>query len=895
MSNEALEKQALSDTITIEDVKQFIADARKKREDFILVADRSWKEIEKRNEKGRLYGGNNLDRQRRWTKFPLWWSVWKIRQPLVFARMAVPILKDTQGDDPYGRTACVVGERLTRGILKTFDAFEEFESSVDDFLITNFGHGRPYYRKDEVVEEEKIRLQMVEQPAPEPMMDEQGQPIESPQMPPLFIAPDGMQVPQEQVLYDDMGPYVLTGQEITIDNEEIYWTAGLYNNLYVDPDAKRWSQVSRLAYECEYSYREFKEKFGQRALDKLAVDDYEEHRCGKPIKVFEYHDKFLKEVRWFAENSNDFFQPKAMAEANVEALKEVKEAPEMGENEAPEYETVDNSDIYGLSGFFPCTAPLVINQSTREFWPTPEYFQVQDILDDIHSIVGRMFLLTKAIRVRFLFDSGITELKQLIGETGEGGGLGVPNLEQSLMNNNGKLSNLVAYFPVAEMIEGLQNMYQAFEQRLNMFYQLTGISDLIRGQTNPDSDKTFGERQMEGKFSLNRVEPLQRKVQEWIKDNYQLMMEMALKMFSPESLDQYITPQTLDPEDKQRYTASLELLKSNKRRRFRVDFETDSTIAINEQWRKKQATELANTLTKAMELVANVAETQPELAATELAVLKHLIGEFSDGKLFIDEIQDSIEQVIQKVSQPKPQEPNVELEKLGLEVRKQEFAEKRAMHEDQFEQFKTEMQANIEVSKNAQMTQMEEIKGQIQQFKIASESQAKQAAIAADAEKARAKIEQDYQKIAADIALAQQELALKRDELLVELRKVVDKKEVDQFSLMIDQRVAGFEAQLETAKLDLEKTHSTLDMQERLITEQRLQAEHQLQLGHSKIESLEKVLDVALKKKELDAPIEAPKMAESSESKPKKPKKTRSKVVRDKNDNIVEILNEEIE
>jgi hypothetical protein len=895
MANEALEKQALSDTITIEDVKQFISDARTKRENFINIADRSWREIEKLNEKGRLYGGNNLDRQRRWTKFPLWWSVWKIRQPLVFARMAVPILKDTQGDDPYGRTACVIGERLTRGILKTFDAFEEFESSVDDFLITNFGQGRPYYRKDEVVEEEKIRLQVVEQPAPEPIMDEQGQPMESEPLPPLFITPNGEQVPQEQVLSDDMGPYILSGAEIAIDNEEIYWTAGLYNNMYIDPDAKRWSQVTRIAYECEYSYREFKEKFGEKALNKLAVDDYEEHRSGKPIKVFEYYDKFLKEVRWFAENSADFFQPKAMAEANTSALKEVKEAPESGESEAVEYETVDNSDIYGLSGFFPCTAPLVMNQSTREFWPTPEYFQVQDILDDIHSIVGRMFLLTKAIRVRFLFDSSVTELKSLIGETGEGGGLGVPNLEQSLMNNNGKLSNLVAYFPVAEMIEGLQNMYQAFEQRLNMFYQLTGISDLIRGQTNPDSDKTFGERQMEGKFSLNRVEPLQRKVQEWVKDNYQLMMEMALKMFSQESLDQYITPQTLDPEDKQRYVAALEILKNNKRRRFRVDFETDSTIAINEQWRKKQATELANTLTKAMESVANVAETQPELAGTELAVLKHLIGEFSDGKLFIDEIQDSIEQVIQKVSQPKPEGPNPDEMKMQLESAKLQLEREKMTSDMQLEQLKLQSEQQIEIARIQRDDRLANIESQLTQFKIQGEQQLKQLEMQMNAEESRAQLEKEYQKISADISLAQQDIELKRQELLVELRKVADKKEVDQLSLMIDQRVAGFEAQLEQSKLELEKTVTMLDMKERYITEERLQAEHQLQLGHSRIDSLEKVLNVALKKKEFDAPIEASKIAESSESKPKKPKKTRSKVVRDKNDNIIEILNEEIE
>lgn len=864
----ALDEQVLNqDTITIAEVKDFISDARKKKEDWLNIAERSWNEIKKRNKNNKLLGGGDLERRRRWHRFPLWWSCWKIRQPIVLARLPVPILKDTQGDDPFGRTACVLGERLTRGILKTFQPLDEFLACNDDFLITNFAWGRAYYKKTEHKEERKIRLRQIEQP---PMEQIEGQPPPQP-LPPLFINPETQEI-VEQPMFDEFGPYLKTGEEIEIENEEVCFEAGLYSNVYIDPDARVWTKVNRIAFECAYSIREFKKKFGDKALEKLSISDVEEHKKGKPIIVFEYHDKFLKEVRWFAENSEDFFQPVEMAYAGD--LKEVDE--------------VDNSDLYGLNGFFPMTKPLMVNNSTDEFWPTPEYFQVQDILDDIHSIMSRMMLLTKAIRVRFLFDSSVTELKSLIGETGEGGGIGIPNLESALGGNKSSLSNLVAYFPVDEMIQGLNNMYQAFEQRLTTFYQVTGISDLIRGATN-DVQKTYGERQMEGKFALNRIEPFQRQMQEWIKDQYQLLMELALKMFSDESLDEYITPQTLDPEDKQRYEPSLELLKSNKKSRFRVEFETDSTVAINEQWKKQQASDLANTLTKAMESVAKVAETQPELAGTELKVLKHLIGEFSDGKLFIDEIQDSIEQVIQKVNQPKPEQPDPAMMKVQLDQQKLQLDYDRFTADDRFRQMQLQANQQLDIAKMQQADRISSIESQLEQFKISGQQQLDSMKIQADAEEARANLEKEYQKISNDIMLAQQDIALKRDELLVELRKIADKKEVDQFGLMIDERVAAVNAQLEKTKLELEAQRSSLDMQERFITEQRLQAEHQLQLGHSKIESLEKVIDVALKKKELDAPIEMPKEAEA----PKKAKKKKSKVVRDKNGDISEIIHSE--
>jgi len=861
------------DTLTIEEVRKFIADAKKYRQDWLNIADRSWNEIRKRNKRGKLYGGNDLDRARRWARYPLWWSTLQIREPITLSRLPIPVIKDTQGDDPYGRTACVVGERLTRGILKTFDAITEFQAGNTDFLVTDFGYGRVCYRMKEVKEEEKIRLQEIQQEAPPQMEGEtqEQETAEQPEapLPPIYITPDGEQV--YEPLFDDLGAYIKSGELINVEQEEVYFEAGQYCGLLMD-DVNRYPKATRLAFEYAYSYREFKEKFGKSALDKIATADIEEHRMGKPITVYEYHDKLLKEVRFFADNSEDFFQPKGMS---PEDLNEVG--------------SLNHSDIYGLSNFFPCTAPLIINAPTDEFWPTPEFFQVVDILELIHDIVGRMTLLTKAIRVRFFFDSSIPALKQLVGETGEGGGIGIPNLEQALMNGKGSLANLVAYMPVDEMIQGLKNMYEAFSQQTNMYYQVTGISDLLRGQT-ADGDKTYGERQLEGKFALNRIEPRQRKVQEWIKDNYQLLMEMALKMFSDKTLDEYITPQTLDQEDQQRYVAALELLKENKRSRFRMDFETDSTININQQWKKQQAVELANTLTKAMEATAKTAETQPELAKTELSVLKHLIGEFSDGKLFIDEIQDSIQQVIDKMAQPKDDGPNIELEKLKLEGAKFGLEQEKLSVDARFREIELQSKERIEIEKINRDDRLANLESQIAQFRIQGEQALKNAELQGKFEGDAANLEKEYQKISADISLEQQKLALQRDELLVELRKIVDKKEVDQFAAMIDERVLGFEQQLEAARFELEKTNSALDLKERYLTEQRLQAEHQMQITQEKFSGLEKLIDVAIKHKELTA---SPEIKDVEEVKPKKPRKTRSKVIRDKNGNISEILNQE--
>lgn len=837
-----------SDSITIEDARQFLADVRKKRENWELVAARSWAEIKKRNKKNRLWGGQDLDRQRRWIRYPLWWSCFEIRKPIVLSRLPIPICKDTQGDDALGRTVCVISERFIKGILKTFDALPVFYTGRDDFLVTNFGWIRAFYKAEQHEEPEKMRVQMLPPMPPmdeqgQPLLDEQGQPLPpDPNQPPMFMAENGQ--PVQNPLEDEEGFYVLTGSEITITDEMVYLDHGLYTDLYVDPNIRRWSKCKKLAFAYEYTYRDFKAQFGEKALSTLVQETIDDHKNGKPIIVYEYWDYFTREVKWFAENSEDFFQPSTLIPLGEEAREvEPRGRESLMEGESADEERADSSDIYGLSDFFPCVEPLLLNAPTDEFWPVPEFFQVQDMLEDVHQIVSRMFLLTKAIRVRFLFDGSVPELASLVGETGEGGGLSVPNLSQVLLNGKGTLAQLVAYFPVAEMIEGLQNMYQAFQQRLDMIFQATGMNDLIRGQTS-EGDKTLGERQLEGKYAMNRIAPYQEAVQIWIKRNYELLMEMGFKTFSDESIDEYITPQTLDEEDRQRYTAALELAKSNRKKRFRLDFETDSTIAINEQYQRAAATELANTLTKAMESVAKVAETMPELAATELAVLKHLISQFTDGKLFIDEITKSIEEVIEKVKQPKDTPPDAALMKVQLDTQKMGY-------EFQFKQMDAKMKEQLEYAKIQAKSSQDNIKNQLEQFKLGV---------------AQGMSQQEMQlavtKLQSDIAQGWESLNIQKETLLASVQDEVGKKEMDQMRIMLEARVKSQEMTLAEAdqalrafevQMGAQDAHASL--QERIATEQRLQREEMQTAEAHQIDSVVKVLDAVKPEPEKAAPI----------------------------------------
>jgi hypothetical protein len=393
------------------------------------------------------------------------------------------------------------------------------------------------------------------------------------------------------------------------------------------------------------------------------------------------------------------------------------------------------------------------------------------------------------------------------------------------------------------MIEGLKNMYEAFNQRLDMFFQATGQNDITRGVAS-DTEKTFGERQLEGKYALNRIEPFQRQVQEWIKNNYQLLMEMALQNFSDRSLDEYITPQTLDREDQQRYIPSLQLLKSNRRKRFRVDFETDSTIYINEQYQKQQAVDFANMASKVMESIAKVSESMPELAPAQLSMFKGIIEQYADGKLYFDEIVGSLEEIIEKTKQPKPPEPDPQMMKVQLDGQKLQA-------DDSFRKMQLQMGTQIELAKLQQKNRQDALTMQLEQLRMGIEQG-----------KSQQELGLAVAKLQADIATAAEELSLKKEEMLAAAQREGGKQALEAFRAQIDARVASQEItlaeaaqQLEAYRVQMEAADTHASLEERIITERRLQDEHSMNKEAHVIETLARMTEASTPEPAKTAPV----------------------------------------
>lgn len=705
------------------DVKNFIKSVEDARKNWLFQAQGSWNEIKKLKKSGQFWS-IAPNSARKYVRFPLWNSTFRIRKPIVYSRTPVPVGKDMfGGNDEQGRRAAILLERLAKAIQKSFDFDEGMSGARDDRLVTCLGWGRAYYEKEDITEAERVELQA--------QVDEMsGQ---------LMFFEDGERY-QGKVLQDENGYYYETSRVVGVTNEKVCFKACLYSHLFIDPSALYWSEVKELAYQYDYSKSEFISIFGKAALDKVQDSSLRKTTTGIPVyRVYEYWNKYERRIYWMAENADEFLK--------------VEE------------------DLYDLCDFFPMPKPMIGDKATDSIYPICEFYQLNDLIEEIHTLATRIFTLTRAIRVRLLFDNTVEGLQAAINELTETDAIGVAHLAEALTKAGGSIENVVAYFPVEKMITGLKEMYAAFDQRLQSYYQLTGTSDLLRGQTD-SVERTYGEQQMKAKYAMNQIEPIQRDMQRFAKDSLEILCEMALKNFSDESLAKYIVPATLDRKDAAFYESDLALLKRDKSRRFRIELETDSTIAINEDYEKSATLEMAQVVTQAMTQTADIMQKTPMLASPMISLTREVIESFRKGKLVESDAVQALSQIAEQLAQPLPPAPPP----------------------PDYEQQRIE----IERAREAR-----------EAFKVQSDRDLKLREIASEMQKVFAEID------------------LKQEELSIEAAKVTSDAQSEQIKLELQSEIAAGKDRLANLEFDLESYKVTLDEREKYMTEARLQFEAQ--------------------------------------------------------------------
>ena len=641
-------------------------------------------------------------------RFAVLWSNVQTLQPAIYAKQPVPMVdRRYRDEDPVGKVASDVLERALGFSLDQYDFDGRVKLCVLDYLLP--GRGQVWVRyiphMKTLNAEQDPELGEGEEDADTTEVGE----IEGPG-PDDSAMHEGMEgEPQEEVVYEE------------VQCDHVAWKDFLTN------PSREWSEVRWVARRVYMTKDELVKRFGAEKAKQVPIKTTvvgadqatdAQRQSNMTGEVYEIWDKPSKCAYWVCKGYTGDVLDK-------------------------------REDPLGLREFFPCPAPLNATVANDSTIPVPDYVQYQDQAEELDDLTARIGKLQDALRMVGVYAGEANRELQQVFAAGNENKL-IPIDTMDLWKEKGGVRGLIEWVPVDMVIQVLKGCYEARAQILNDIYQITGLSDIIRGESNPNETATA--QRLKGQWGSLRVRDRQRDLQRFCRDAIRLKAEIIAEHFSIDTLKVMTNVKLLTQAEKQQieqimpmleqakaaqmpippgiepppemmelmseptWEDVMALLKNDALRSFRIDVETDSTVEPDENAAKMAFTEFTGAVVGLMQAAAGIVPTAPYTAPLFAEILKQGARTFN--------VSRSMEDVIDKVFEQAEAQPPVQPEGPP----QPEPPDETAMAVEQMKSQTAQMQAQIE----QQRTQMEGQLGAAELQLKGQELQVKAAALARD-------------------------------------------------------------------------------------------------------------------------------------------------------------------
>lgn len=297
----------------------------------------------------------------------------------------------------------------------------------------------------------------------------------------------------------------VTDQKIHVDY--CHWSDGLISSC------RFWSERTWRAKRAYYDRKQLRKLCKDQATADAVplkttrgkrendVTDQVREVIGK-AEVWQIWDIANREVIWICEDYS------------VRPLKHLKE------------------DKLNVSGFVPSARPVRATTTNDSFWPIPDYSIWHDQAAELDNLTARIAALTRAIKAVGVFDQSQPELERLLQEGSENKLYGVKNWAKLVQR--GGLEGSVGLLPIKEMADALTALYLARSQVKNDLYEISGVSDIVRGASDPG--ETAAAQKIKGQFSSIRGSDRKNEFNRFVRDTIVLMAEIMLEHFTDDML-----------------------------------------------------------------------------------------------------------------------------------------------------------------------------------------------------------------------------------------------------------------------------------------------------------------------------------------------------------------------
>jgi len=573
-------------------------------------------------------------------KINLFWANTQTLGPATYSKLPSPEVDRRYFDrDPIGRTASAILERSLSYEMDICKLHSQILLCRDDYLIV--GRGTLWQRYEPIIEKAAQDSDGDDddtgvKPGDAFNTAQSGvEAIGANGGPPLEDKVIGENAPQDYVHWKDFlhgigqnwGQVPWVGRKILVDKATV---------------KARWPNQPDLLQKLSFTHRQEKDDADNKGKVTSGI--------GNLALIYELWDKTTFTALWFSPDVKDRL-----------------------------IEEID--DPLMLTDFFPCPEPLYATMTTDRLIPRPDFTLVEDQYNECDNLTARIALLVKSLAVRGTYDASNTKLADLLNERPENFMLPVDNW--AAFAEKGGLKGQMSFVPIDQIVTVLQGLQAARQVSKNDIDEVTGISDIVRGQGV--ASETATAQQIKSQFANLRLNSRRDDMARFINDSLRIKAEVICEHFDPKTLrqisgfDQMTEVTELmkreqaagrDPQAavEDLWNKSYEMLKNDPLRLTHIKVNIDTMVEADRQAEQQSRVQFLQAVGGFIQEAMQAIQTAPQIAPLLGQMLAFGVRGFKIGRELEATIDAAIDQLTAAAANPQPQPPSPEQVKAEAEA-----------------------------------------------------------------------------------------------------------------------------------------------------------------------------------------------------------------------------------
>ena len=630
----------------------------------IAQYDKSFREWEARVPRIiKRYRDDSRTRNNPNARFNILWSNVQVIKPAIFARLPRPdVSRRFRDNDPIGRVASMM---LERALEYEVEHYHDYRSAMDNAVLDRLlgGRGTAWVRYEPhiVAEQSATRDGLA------------GQDVGN-----------GVQITE------DADEAETENAELVESEERIEYECAPVDYVhwrdFGHTVGRTWEEVTAVWRKVYMSRQALIDRFGEEVGSKIPLDTKpDSDKWATKQMAAEHFQACIYEI-WDKEQGKVFWISKSMGEILDE-----------------------KDDPLQLEGFFPCPKPMYATLTTDSLEPIPDFVLYQDQAKQLDTLADRIDGFINALKVRGVYDASEPSLARLFSE-GENNTL-IPVKNWAAFAEKQGMKGAIDLVDITPIAQALTMCYQAMEQVKGQIYEIMGIADIQRGQTDPN--ETLGAQIIKSNNAAGRLKTMQHAVVDFATELLSIKAQIICKHFTDDTIVKISGAMQLSPQDQQLVPQALQLLKDEPAKNFRIEVTSDSMIYQDEQQEKADRIEFLGALSQFMNQALPVATQAPELTPLLMEMLKFGVTAFKAGKGMEGLIDETADQFRNKAKamegQPKP--PPIEIQKLQMQS---QMEQQKMAAQTQAKQAEAQITAQLEQQKMVAQIELEKAKQEYQ-------------------------------------------------------------------------------------------------------------------------------------------------------------------------------------